>query len=45
MHGSALAAKHIELTVNRRFKRRGRRWSRNGARRLLAIRVGVTAAR
>ncbi|HZP89638.1 MAG TPA: UPF0236 family protein [Actinomycetota bacterium] len=33
MHGSAPAEKHIELTVNRRFKRRGMRWSRNGARR------------
>ncbi|HXF73734.1 MAG TPA: UPF0236 family protein [Actinomycetota bacterium] len=45
MHGSAPAEKHIELTVNRRFKRRGMRWSRDGARRLLAIRLEVIAAR
>lgn len=45
MHGSAPAEKHIELTVNRRFKRREMRWSRNGARRLLAIRLEVIAAR
>lgn len=45
MHGSAPAEKHIELTVNRRFKRRGVRWSRNGARRLLAIRLEVIATR
>lgn len=45
MHGSAPAEKHIELTVNRRFKRRGMRWSRNGARRLLAIRLEVIATR
>lgn len=45
MHGSAPAEKHIELTVNRRFKRRGMRWSRKGARRLLAIRLEVIAAR
>ena len=45
MHGSAPAEKHIELTVNRRFKRRGMRWSRAGARRLLAIRLEVIATR
>jgi hypothetical protein len=45
MHGSAPAEKHIELTVNRRFKRRGMRWSRRGARNLLAIRLEVIAAR
>ena len=45
MHGSAPAEKHIVLTVNRRFKRRGFRWSRQGARNLLAIRLEVIAAR
>jgi hypothetical protein len=45
MHGSGPAEKHIELTVNRRFKRRGMRWSRRGARNLLAIRLEVIAAR
>jgi hypothetical protein len=45
LHGSAPAEKHIELTVNRRFKRRGMRWSRRGARNLLAIRLEVIAAR
>lgn len=44
MHGSAPAEKHVELTVNRRFKRRGMRWSRKGARNLLAIRLEVIAA-
>jgi hypothetical protein len=45
MHGSAPAEKHVELTVNRRFKRRGMRWSRRGARNLLAIRLEVIATR
>jgi hypothetical protein len=45
MHGSAPAEKHVELTVNRRFKRRGMRWSRRGARNLLAIRLEVIASR
>ena len=45
MRGSAPAEKHVELTVNRRFKRRGMRWSRRGARNLLAIRLEVIAAR
>jgi hypothetical protein len=45
MCGSAPAEKHIELTVNRRFKRRGMRWSRHGARCLLAIRLEVIATR
>lgn len=45
MHGSAPAEKHVELTVNRRFKRRGMRWSRRGARHLLAIRLEVIATR
>lgn len=45
MHGSAPAEKHVELTVNRRFKRRGMRWSRRGARHLLAIRLEVIASR
>jgi hypothetical protein len=45
MHGSAPAEKHIELIVNRRFKRRGMRGSRRGARNLLAIRLEVIAAR
>jgi hypothetical protein len=45
MHGSGPAEKHIELTVNRRFKRRGMRWSRKGARNLLAIRLEVIASR
>lgn len=45
LHGSGPAEKHIELTVNRRFKRRGMRWSRGGARNLLAIRLEVIAAR
>ena len=45
LHGSAPAEKHIELTVNRRFKRRGMRWSRKGARCLLAIRLEVITTR
>jgi hypothetical protein len=45
MHGSGPAEKHIELTVNRRFKRRGMRWSRRGARNLMSIRLEVIAAR
>ncbi len=45
MHGSAPAEKHVELTVNRRFKRRGMRWSRRGARNLLALRLEVIASR
>ena len=45
LHGSAPAEKHIELTVNRRFKRRGMRWSKRGARNLLAIRLEVIATR
>jgi hypothetical protein len=45
MHGSAPAEKHIELTVNRRFERRGMRWSRRGARNLLALRLEVIATR
>src|SRR5262249_43871693 len=44
LHGSAPVEKHVELTVNRRFKRRGMRWSRSGARNLLAIRLEVIAA-
>jgi hypothetical protein len=44
LHGSAPVEKHVELTVNRRFKRRGMRWSRRGARNLLAIRLEVIAA-
>lgn len=43
-HGSGPAEKHIELTVNRRFKRRGMRWSIPGARNLLALRLEVIAA-
>jgi len=45
LHGSGPVEKHVELTVNRRFKRRGMRWSRRGARNLLAIRLEVIAAR
>jgi hypothetical protein len=45
LHGSGPVEKHVELTVNRRFKRRGMRWSRTGARNLLAIRLEVIAAR
>jgi hypothetical protein len=45
LHGSGPVEKHVELTVNRRFKRRGMRWSRRGARRLLAIRLEVIASR
>lgn len=45
LHGSGPVEKHVELTVNRRFKRRGMRWSRSGARNLLAIRLEVIAAR
>jgi len=45
MCGSAPAEKHIELTENRRFKRRGMRWSRRGVRNLLAIRLEVIASR
>lgn len=43
MHGSAPAEKHIELTINRRMKRRGMRWSNRGARNLLALRLEVIA--
>lgn len=43
-HGSGPAEKHIELTVNRRFKRRGMRWSVAGARNLMALRLEVIAA-
>jgi len=45
MHGSGPAEKHVEMTLNPRFKRRGMRWSRDGARNLLAIRLEVIAAR
>ncbi len=45
LHGSGPVEKHVELTVNRRFKRRGMRWSRRGARNLLAIRLEVIASR
>ena len=45
LRGSGPVEKHVELTVNRRFKRRGMRWSRRGARRLLAIRLEVIASR
>lgn len=45
LHGSGPAEKHIELTVNRRFKRRGMSWSVRGARRLLALRLEVIAKR
>ena len=45
LHGSGPVEKHVELTVNRRFKRRGMRWSKRGARRLLAIRLEVIASR
>jgi hypothetical protein len=45
LHGSGPVEKHVELTVNRRFKRRGMRWSRRGARNLLAIRLEVIATR
>jgi len=45
LHGSGPAEKHIELDINRRFKRRGMSWSRRGARNLLAIRLEVIASR
>lgn len=45
IHGSAPAECRVELTVNRRFKRRGMHWSRKGARRLLALRLEVIASR
>lgn len=45
LHGSGPAEKHIELDINRRFKRRGMSWSRPGARNLLAIRLEVIAKR
>jgi hypothetical protein len=44
LHGSGPVEKHVELTINRRFKRRGMRWSRAGARNLLALRLEVIAA-
>lgn len=44
LHGSGPVEKHVELTINRRFKRRGMRWSRSGARNLLALRLEVIAA-
>lgn len=43
LHGSGPIEKHVELTINRRFKRRGMRWSRSGARNLLALRLEVIA--
>lgn len=43
LRGSGPAEKHIELTINRRFKRRGMSWSHRGARNLLALRLGVIA--
>lgn len=43
LHGSGPAEKHIELTINRRFKRRGMSWSHRGARNLLALRLEVIA--
>jgi Uncharacterised protein family (UPF0236) len=45
LHGSGPAEKHIELTINRRFKRRGMSWSHRGARNLLALRLEVIAKR
>jgi hypothetical protein len=44
LHGSGPAEKHIELTINRRFKRRGMSWSHRGARNLLALRLEVIAS-
>jgi hypothetical protein len=43
LHGSGPAEKHIELTINRRFKWRGMSWSHRGARNLLALRLKVIA--
>lgn len=43
LHGSGPVEKHVELQINRRFKRRGMRWSRRGARHLLALRIEVIA--
>ncbi len=43
LHGSGPAEKHIELTINRRFKRRGMSWSHPGARNLLALPLEVIA--
>ena len=43
LHGSGPAEKHIELTINRRFKRRGMSWSHRGARNLLTLRLEVIA--
>jgi hypothetical protein len=43
LKGSGPAEKHIELTINRRFKRRGMSWSRQGAANLLALRLEVIA--
>lgn len=43
LHGSGPVEKHVELTINRRFKRRGMRWSKAGARNLLALRLEVIA--
>lgn len=43
LHGSGPVEKHVELQVNRRLKRRGMRWSRRGARNLLALRLEVIA--
>lgn len=45
LHGSGPVEKHVELQVGRRFKRRGMRWSRPGARHLLAIRTEVVSNR
>lgn len=45
LHGSGPVEKHVELQIGRRFKRRGMRWSRPGARRLLAIRTEVVSNR
>jgi Uncharacterised protein family (UPF0236) len=38
--GSGAVEKHVDLTIDRRFKGQGMRWTRKGANRLLKLRIG-----
>jgi len=37
--GSGAVEKHVDLTIDRRFKGQGMRWTRKGANRLLKLRI------
>ncbi len=39
VHGSGVVEKHVDLTICRRFKGQGMRWTRMGANRLLKLRL------